>query len=681
LSLAVNTSLIALMRDKIFCTEPFRIPVAGAVDVCCFDKTGTLTSDDFVVKGVVGLSDDPEAVTLPKDLPDDVKITIAGCHALAHVDREVIGDPMEKAAIQALDWTFRANVAASRPKGDQRVRVVHRYPFSSALKRMSCVVSPDHEGREPALRLVAKGAAEEMQSRFTPASIPAQYEKIQKNFARQGYRVLALGWKSLGKQTKDNRILNWSTVPRQDMEKDLTFAGFLIMSCPLKRDSLASVEHLIASTHRVVMITGDHTLTACSVASTLSITTKPTLILTQSADKVSWVSVDETENFPFDANTIAKLNQQYDLCTSGQALETAQQKVSKKQFRQFIDAIRVFARTSPDQKELILFTLKEAGHIALMCGDGTNDVGALKQAHIGVALIGQESLERESPVATSTKTTKGKSAFQRRLEAMEEANEEAPLVRLGDASIASPFTSKIPSIISTINIIKQGRCTLVTTLQMFKILALNCLISAYSMSVLYLDGVKLGDTQMTAAGLAIAMFFLFISRSKPLKTLSSERPHHKLFTFNMFFTVVGQFVIHMYVLMEAVSWAKPLNPTDKETRDPDSEFKPNILNTVVFLISTSMTVATFMANYQGKPFMEGLKDNKPFLYSLIATDLTLFVGALNIFPPLNDALELYPLPEEFGNDLVALMLADLIGTTVYAYIIRNLFRIRTKLKR
>lgn len=712
LSLAVNNSLMALTKLKIFCTEPFRIPFAGATSVCCFDKTGTLTCDDFIVRGVAGLNEeDMMEVTETKDITQESKFVIAGCHSLAYIEGELLGDPLEKAALESLKWTItRDGNAVSTSGKNNSLKILHRYRFSSSLKRMSCVVSLEHLSR-PTVRVVSKGAADVMGPRF--ANPPADYEQTHRHFARNGCRVLALGYKDLGALSASQRG-ELKHEARDSMETGLTFAGFLILSCPLKADSRSAVRKLLNSSHYVKMITGDHVLTATHVAKSLSIVRDSTLILDISMDgsPLKWTALDDSETFQVDLNNMdgqmEDFRDTWDFCLSGPAMEQLVKRgVDDSILRRVAELTQVFARTSPDQKERILQWLKDAGHTTLMCGDGTNDVGALKQAHVGVALIGQpvpseEDLQEQEKQEKEEEERKAGKASDKRKEILMkrtrkrvakapktraqrikelQAEMEAPAIRLGDASIASPFTSKISSVMSTVHVIRQGRCTLVTTFQMYKILALNCLISAYSMSALSLAGVKFGDSQMTVLGMGVAMYFFFMSRSKPVDELSGRRPHSQIFNLNMFLSIAGQFAIHFGSLVLAVQWASPYQPQDKETLDPDSDFTPNVLNSVVFIISTSTTVATFAANYQGRPFMEGLLENKPFFRSLLATDIMMIFASLELFEPLNDMLELSPLPSvDFKLDLVGLICIDFILAVSYAYLIRLLFPNKTNIK-
>lgn len=70
------------------------------------------------------------------------------------------------------------------------------------------------------------------------------------------------------------------------------------------------------------------------------------------------------------------------------------------------------------------------------------------------------------------------------------------LVKPGDASMAAAFTAKQSSVAPCTDLLKQGRSTLVSTVQMFKILGLMSLSSAFSLSVMALEGVKIGDIQV-----------------------------------------------------------------------------------------------------------------------------------------------------------------------------------------
>ena len=319
----------------------------------------------------------------------------------------------------------------------------------------------------------------------------------------------------------------------------------------------------------------------------------------------------------------------HDLCLTGEGLAhlLAQQ---PRLSRRLLPHIRVFARVNPKQKEAVVTTLKALGYTTLMCGDGTNDVGALKHSQVGVAILssvpekkkrkndseeedvnkpitmendkfdklkkdgkgkrpGTEGSVGRKPNNPNERLTAQQQKLQKMLKELQEA-EEAAIVKLGDASIAAPFTSKSSSITSINHVIKQGRCTLVTTLQMFKILALNALILAYSQSVLYLEGVKFSDGQATFQGLLLAGCFLFISRSKPLKTLSKQRPLPNIFNTYTILTVLCQFAVHLGCLIFLTNEAYKREPRKEEFPDLDKEFEPTLLNSTVYIISMFLQV-------------------------------------------------------------------------------------------
>ncbi|RZC07798.1 putative manganese-transporting ATPase PDR2 isoform B [Glycine soja] len=685
LSIAVNTSLIALARRGIFCTEPFRIPFAGKVDICCFDKTGTLTSDDMEFSGIVGLNGTTDLESDTSKVPLRTVEILASCHALVFVENKLVGDPLEKAALKGIDWSYKSDDKAVPKKGNGHpVQIVHRYHFASHLKRMAVVVRIQEE-----FFAFVKGAPEVIQDRLV--DIPPSYVETYKKYTRQGSRVLALAYKSLADMT----VSEARSLDRGIVESGLTFAGFVVFNCPIRSDSATVLAELKESSHDLVMITGDQALTACHVASQVHIISKPTLILgpAQNGEGYNWMSPDETENIRYSEKEVESLSETHDLCIGGDCIEMLQQTSAH---------LRVFARVAPEQKELIMTTFKMVGRLTLMCGDGTNDVGALKQAHVGIALLnalpptqsGNSSSDsskeegsksgkqkKSKPAADTSGKTAGEGTSKAKVASksdsashssgnrhqaavemqrqklkkmMDELNEEgdgrAPIVKLGDASMASPFTAKHASVAPTTDIIRQGRSTLVTTLQMFKILGLNCLATAYVLSVMYLDGVKLGDIQATISGIFTAAFFLFISHARPLPTLSAERPHPNIFCAYVFLSLLGQFSIHLLFLISSVKEAEKHMPD--ECIEPDADFHPNLVNTVSYMVSMMLQVATFAVNYMGHPFNQSISENRPFRYALVAAVVFFTVITSDLFRDLNDWLKLVPLPVGLRDKLL-----------------------------
>lgn len=104
---------------QIFCTEPYRVPMAGKVDVCLFDKTGTLTTDELVAVGVEGptpfrgegssgrerggdRSSLTDTLVTMREAPAAATLVLAGCQSLVLMEGSEAGDPVEAASMKAI---------------------------------------------------------------------------------------------------------------------------------------------------------------------------------------------------------------------------------------------------------------------------------------------------------------------------------------------------------------------------------------------------------------------------------------------------------------------------------------------------------------------------------------------------------------------------------------------------
>jgi cation-transporting ATPase 13A1 len=237
---------------------------------------------------------------------------------------------------------------------------------------------------------------------------------------------------------------------------------------------------------------------------------------------------------------------------------------------------------------------------------------------------------------------------------------DMPMIKLGDASVAAPFTSKMPSIRSCVDVVRQGRCTLVSSIQMYQIMALQCLISSYSLSVLYLDGVKYGDSQMTAMGMLGSISFMSVSRSKPLNKLSRVRPLNSIFHPALFCSLLGQFAIHITTMVLAARLAKQ-NLGPDYAPDLDGHFQPGILNTVVFLVNSVQQVNSICRKLAGPTFHDWL----------VRESLPVVELGRNVYPHvhvccLNRYFQLVPFPDEsFRDYIIILFVIDLFATFIW----------------
>jgi Ca2+-transporting ATPase len=335
----------------------------GAVTVICSDKTGTLTKGEMTVRRlytnektveVTGVGYEPKGEfhqsTTPTDPKDDQNLSlllrIGALCSNAQLDKNekgawsIIGDPTEGALI----------VAAAKA-GFEEKELEKGYPrigeisFTSERKRMTTVHSTP-SGEHVAYM---KGAPEIVLERCNyilengqEKKLTAAKEKnileVNEKFATSALRVLGLAYRKLPETLNE---FNEKTV-----EDDLVFVGLEGMIDPPREEAGTANQTCQKAGIRTVMITGDHKLTAMSIAKEIGMLKEDSMVLTGA----------ELDN------------------------------ISNEEFDKIVENVAVYARVSPEHKLRIVKALKAKGEIVAMTGDGVNDAPAVKSADVGVSM-------------------------------------------------------------------------------------------------------------------------------------------------------------------------------------------------------------------------------------------------------------------------------------------------------
>jgi len=264
--------------------------------------------------------------------------------------------------------------------------------------------------------------------------------------------------------------------------------------------------------------------------------------------------------------------------------------------------------------------------------------------------------------------------------------EDTPMVQLGDASTAAPFTTRTPSISACVDIIRQGRCTLLSAVQQMEVMMLESMIAAYTMSTMSVDGTRPSEAQMMASGTLVSVASLAFSFSRPVDRMHPVRPLSSVFHPAILFSMLGQLLIHLacmvYIaglakdimgpeaLKEIIDFEKKRNEQiDNMDEDAFNEwnwfmsvpFKTNLLNTCCWLMETSQQIAVIFVNYKGRPWMKGMLENQPLFLSLFLCVVMVGICAWGAIPYLNHVLNLEVVPEELRYQVMGALMVSLIG--------------------
>jgi len=347
------------------------VETLGGVSVICTDKTGTLTKNKMMVRKIYsGLkevkdynnfierynkagSSSKKTLTVENlDSGSALKLLIDNavlCNDAYYINKQtgqITGDPTEAALIELGSF-----YSVDKNKLEKDYPRILEEPFDSERKMMTTISKIPAGDNHCSQRYVlfSKGAPEVIASKCTRIIkngrienlTDSDKEKIIENnrtLAGKAMRNLAFAFKYLDELPGEERM--------KEAEEDLTYLGIVGMIDPPRPEVYDAIEKCRRANIKIIMVTGDHKLTAGAIGEELGILGP--------ADKI----IDGAE---FDLMTEEELEKQ-------------------------IEYIRIFARVSPSNKVSIVEALKKNQHIVAMTGDGINDAPSLKKADIGVAM-------------------------------------------------------------------------------------------------------------------------------------------------------------------------------------------------------------------------------------------------------------------------------------------------------
>eukprot|EP00977_Amphora_coffeiformis_P009653 scaffold2222_cov164-Amphora_coffeaeformis.AAC.7 len=618
---------------------------AGKVTHAFFDKTGTLTKQglDFLKA---------RSLTGRTELNDRLlQYTMAVCHSLTpSSDGRLIGNPVDHAMFCASGASLVSSSLQTgtvvQDKSGEKLAIVRHFEFDHHRMTQSVVVQVGSTDDQTKYFAIAKGSGESVKGLCLPNTMPVNFAKELLHSARTGIYQISAAYKALPPGTDRAAVANMS---REDLESDLNFLGVLDFQNVLRPETEEVIRQLSAG----------------GVVSSMWVS---------NAQELTGILRIRISHFVFDAQVWTTEGGRIAQAPSTGKLKRGevQLALSGKAWAYMIDNqpslakslaphIRVFGRCTPHDKVTVIRTMVESGKITLMCGDGGNDTGALKAAHVGVALSDAE------------------------------------------ASMVAPFASLDKDIRSVLDVLKEGRCALASALATYKYMimygqveTINQIVNAYFQITfsewcwVFMDGIW-----------TIAMAFT-LPLAKPHERLADTFPTSSILGLHTLSSALGVFLLNFFFTVLAITFlshqdwylCRQWTNTDVSNADVIGD---NFESEVIFLVTGYQYISSAMAFNFGYEFRQGWTMNRVFVaavavFSFLHFYAALVPGYISCFwrvncddehtvlsvtslehTPIQNPYHTTVMPLRFRWTVVAIMIINTITTMGYEYIL-NRFR-------